>query len=172
MRIGLFGGTFNPVHNGHLLIAEAAREKFHLDKIIFIPAGLPPHKRAPRTSPKHRAAQLRLALKGQPAFELNLWEMKSRRVVYTWETVTHFKQLYPKAQFFFLLGEDSMKAFPRWVHPERIRKIAKPIPADRIAPFASHDIRARVRRGASIRYLVPESVRRYIQSHRLYRQPE
>ncbi len=172
MRIGLFGGTFNPVHNGHLLIAEAARETYKLDKIVFIPAGLPPHKKAPRTSPKHRAAQLRLALRGNPSFTFSAWEMNAGRVVYTYETVEHFKRLWPKASLYFLMGEDARKSFPRWREPRRIRAVCRPIAADRLAPFASHDIRARVRKGQSIRYLVPESVERYIRQHRLYKRPE
>lgn len=98
--------------------------------------------------------------------------MNAGRVVYTYQTVEHFKKLWPKATLYFLMGTDARKSFSRWREPQRIRAACRLIAANRLPPFASHDIRDRVRRGASIRYLVPESVRRYIQSHRLYRRPE
>jgi nicotinate-nucleotide adenylyltransferase len=172
MRIGLFGGTFNPVHNGHLLIAEAAREKYRLDQILFIPAGLPPHKKAPRTPVRHRLAMLRLATRGNAAFAIDPWEIKQGRVVYTYQTLEHAKAKWPKAALYFLLGADAMKTVPKWVESARVRKLAKLLPAPRLSSFASHDIRARVEHKQSIRYLVPTAVESYIRRHRLYRRPE
>ncbi len=172
MRIGLFGGTFNPVHHGHLLIAEAALERYNLDQVLFIPAGLPPHKKPPLTTTQQRLAMLRLAIRGNRAFRVSDWEIRAGRVVYTYETVEHFHKLYKKAVLYFLLGSDSKKNFSKWVRPSRIRALARLIPAERIAPFASSDIRDRVRRGRSIRYLLPNTVERYIHERRLYRRPE
>ncbi len=172
MRIGLFGGTFNPVHDGHLLIAEAARETHDLDQIIFVPAGMPPHKRQPRTSAKHRLAMLRVAVRGNPHFKISDWEIRQKRVVYTFETLEHFRKTYPSAKFFFLVGSDSLKDLPRWREAKRLPSLARFVSEKRILPYASHDIRRRVKKRQSIRYLVPEAVGRYIHTHRLYRVSE
>ncbi len=172
MRIALFGGTFNPIHCGHLLIAEAARESHGLDQIVFVPAGIPPHKKNPLTSHRHRVAMLRLALRGNPAFTVSDWEIRQKRVVYTYETLDHFKKKWPRARLYFLLGSDAMKKLPRWRKTKRLRSLCRFIPFERLRPFASHNIRRRVRKGFSIRYLVPPAVERYIRQCRLYRKPE
>ena len=172
MKIGLIGGTFNPVHYGHLLIAQAARESHRLDQVIFIPAGLPPHKKSPRTSAEDRLAMLRLAVRGNPFFKVSDWEIRQKRVVYTYETLEHFRQVRPKDALHFIIGSDSLEDLPRWKKPERLRALCRFITLERILPFASHDLRRRVRAGESIRYHVPESVERYIQKRRLYRRPE
>jgi nicotinate-nucleotide adenylyltransferase len=172
MRVALFGGMFNPVHNGHLLIAEAAREKHRLSRVIFLPAGLPPHKKRPRTSAAHRLAMLRLAIRGNPAFQISDWEIRQGRVVYTYQTLEHFRRARPKDSLFFLVGADSLKNLPHWRESHRLRKLARFISHDRIAPFASHAIRRRVKRRESIRYQVPEAVERYIRSRRLYLKSE
>ena len=172
MRIALFGGTFNPVHEGHLLIAEAAREKYHLDHVIFVPAGLPPHKKPPRTSARDRVAMLRLAIRGNPAFKISDWEISRKRVVYTFETLEHFRRQRPRASLFFIIGSDSLKDLPRWREAKRLRKLCRFITMDRVVPYASHEIRSRVKRRKSIRYLVPDRVERYIRSRRLYLKPE
>ena len=172
MRIALLGGTFNPVHCGHLLIAEAARESFGFDKIVFIPAGLPPHKKRPKTSAQNRLAMLRLAVRGNPFFTISDWEIRQGRVVYTYETLEHFKRVWPKAAFSFIIGSDSLKDLPRWKESKRLQTLCRFIAMDRLLPFASHLIRENVRKGRSIRYQVPDAVERYIRRHRLYRQPE
>ena len=171
-RIALFGGTFNPVHTGHLLVAEAAKETCHLDRVVFMPAGLPPHKKAPRTSSRDRLAMLRLAVRGNPALEVSDWDARQNRVVYTYETVEHFRKKWPRARLFFILGSDSMKNLPKWRESRRLRRLCRFFPFKRLAPFASHDIRRRVQRGSSVRYLVPDAEERYIRRKRLYRQPE
>ena len=101
MRLALFGGTFNPIHMCHLLIAEAAREKYRLDRIIFVLAGLPPHKKAPRTSAARRLAMLRLAVRKNPTFLVSDWEIRQKRVVYSYETVEHFRARFPQASLLF-----------------------------------------------------------------------
>jgi nicotinate-nucleotide adenylyltransferase len=172
MRIALFGGTFNPVHGGHLLIAEAARESYHLDRIVFVPAGLPPHKKIPQTSARDRLAMVRLAIRGNPFLTSSDWEIKQKRVVYTYETLDHFKKVWPRAQLFFLVGSDSMKKLPQWRQAKRLKTLCRFISFERLTPFASSEIRQRVRKGASIRYSVPSAVENYIRRHRLYRKPE
>src|SRR5438477_7389486 len=114
MRIALFGGTFNPVHYGHLLIAETARESYHLDQVVFVPAGRPPHKKRPLTSAQRRLAMLRLAVRGNPAFKIDDWEIRQKRVVYTVQTLERFLLRLPGASFHFLIGSDSLKGLPRW----------------------------------------------------------
>jgi nicotinate-nucleotide adenylyltransferase len=172
MRIALFGGTFNPVHYGHLLIAEAACESHHLDRVIFVPAGLPPHKRPPRTSAKYRLAMLRLAIRGNPSFKISDREIRAKRVVYTYETLEHFRRRSPGSPLYFILGSDSRKKLPRWRQAKRLPSLCRFITMNRILPFASHEIRRRIRRGQYIRYHVPEAVERYIRAHRLYQKPE
>lgn len=172
LKIAFFGGTFNPVHTGHLLVAEAAKEKLGLDRLLFLPAGIPPHKKAPRTSSRDRLAMLCLAVKSNKHFEVSPWEVQQKRVVYTYQTMDHFRKKWPKARLYFIVGSDSMKKLPHWRESRRLRTLCRFVSYDRLAPFASHAIRLRVRQGRSIRYLVPDAVERYIRQHRLYRRPE
>ena len=172
MRIGLLGGTFNPVHCGHLVIAEAACESLHLDRVVFVPAGRPPHKKAPKTSARHRLAMLRLAVRANRAFTVSDWEIRQKRVVYTYETLEHFRKVWPRAALYFILGSDSLKNLPHWREPQRLRRLCRFVAFPRIDAYASSDIRRRVRRRQSIRYRVPVPVERYILARRLYRRPE
>lgn len=190
MNVGLFGGTFNPIHYGHLLMAEAARERFKLDRVIFIPAGHPPHKADPNVSAAHRLRMVRDALRGNPRFSVSDWEVRQKRVVYTYETLAYFRKSRPRDRFYFILGSDSVRELPRWREsasmrkqcvflaierpgqtsgalPAALRRVVKKVPSYAI-PFSSREIRAQVRTGKSIRYQVPESVRRYIESRGLY----
>lgn len=175
-------------------MAEAARDYHHLDRVIFIPAGEPPHKRTPQTSARHRLAMVRLAARGNAAFAVSDWEIQQKRVVFTVETLQHFHGVWPKAMLRFIIGSDSLRDIPKWREGTRLLKrwsfsvIERPevpwtsiSPALRRAvdkvpcpmvPFASHEIRAAVHRGRSIRYQVPEPVERYVHLRRLYRRPE
>jgi nicotinate-nucleotide adenylyltransferase len=194
VNLALFGGTFNPLHFGHLLMAEAAREAFHLDHVIFLPTAQPPHKAVPRTSGVHRLAMLRLGLRGNPAFRVSDWEIRQNRVVYTYETLAHFRRQDPRASWFFLVGSDSLRDLPKWRQgeallkqttflvferpdvrwgsiPVRLRRRIKRVPGIPVA-YASRDIRNRARQGASIRYYVPDAVASYIAARRLYRRAE
>jgi nicotinate-nucleotide adenylyltransferase len=191
MKIALFGGTFDPVHWGHLLLAEAARDAFHLDRVLFIPTGTPPHKKPAIASSKHRLQMLRLALRSNPGFVISDWEVRQNRVVYSYETIAHFKQEAPRAKLYFIVGTDMLRILDKWVRgrtllkectflaaerpetpwtrlPAWIRRNAKQIVWPEV-PLASHEIRDGVRDGRSIRYQVPEPVLSYIQKHRLYR---
>src|SRR5262249_49729171 len=131
-KIALFGGTFNPVHTGHLLIAEAALERYGLKQVLFVPAGIPPHKKRPATSARHRQAMLRLATRGNPAFGVSDWEVRQNRKVYTYETLEHFRKQWPGKKLFFLLGSDSMKKLSTWREPRRLQSLCRFIPYERI----------------------------------------
>jgi nicotinate-nucleotide adenylyltransferase len=172
MRIALLGGTFNPVHYGHLVIAETARDSLRLDRVVFVPAGLPPHKKAPKTSARRRLAMLRLAVRGNRAFTVSDWEIRQKRVVYAYETLEHFRKVWPRAALYFILGSDSLKNLPRWRESRRLGRMCRFVALPRIDAFASSDVRRRVSLRQSIRYRVPAQVERYILARRLYRRPE
>lgn len=121
MRIGIFGGTFNPIHNGHLYIAEAVREKLDLNRILFIPSGNPPHKKEEEIPPaKHRLEMTRMALVGHPAFELCEIEVNRPGKSYSVETLLELKRLYPHDRLFFIIGTDAFSDLPTWRDPERL----------------------------------------------------
>jgi nicotinate-nucleotide adenylyltransferase len=191
MRIALFGGTFDPVHWGHLLLAEAARTSFKLDRVLFVPAGQPPHKPSAVASSAHRLRMLRLATASNPGFQVSDWEVRQKRVVYSYETMAHFRSQYPRAALFFVVGSDMFKTVLQWREsdtqlrrctflaaerpdvpwatiPAAIRRRARRIEWPGV-PLASHEIRRRVQRGESIRYQVTDQVEAYIRTHKLYR---
>ncbi len=190
-RLGILGGTFNPVHAGHLFAAEFLREALQLDRVLFVPCGNPPHKRGDLLSPRHRCRMLRLALAGNELFSLSRIEAESQRVSYSIRTVRRLKTVYPRAELFFLIGADNISEIPTWRQyrdllaecrfaaisrrPSRL-KIRHPDLKNRIllvpAPtfeISSSEIRQRVEAGLSIRYMVPDPVLEYIHSHQLYR---
>jgi len=191
MRLAIFGGTFDPIHTGHLLMAEAARVQCRLDRVLFLPTGRPPLKAQPLAAPAHRLAMVRKAIARNPHFAVSAWEIRQRRRVYTYETLAYFKTRYPRADLFFILGSDALRDVPRWrqgaallgqghflaverpaaLWPSlapalrrRVTRVQSPLCA-----IASHTVRAQVARGASVRYQVPDAVAAYIQSRRLYK---
>ncbi len=188
MRIGILGGTFNPIHIGHLILAEEAYFKLKLDKLIFVPAFIPPHKDVMEViSAKDRLAMARLAIEDNPVFDVSTYEVDSKKKSYSIDTLKEFRSLYgDDAQLCFITGSDSLKDLFSWKNINDIFKISKFIVANRpgypmknipkeadtvvITPIeiSSEDIRKRLKEGRSIRYLVPEKVRRYILDNRLY----
>lgn len=124
MKIGIMGGTFDPIHNGHLMLGEYAYRQFELDEIWFMPNGNPPHKqeRNDRTDARDRAEMVRLAIEGNGAFRLEEYEVNRTEISYSYQTMEYFKQKYPKDHFYFIIGADSLFALEKWVHPERIFK--------------------------------------------------
>ena len=191
----MFGGTFDPPHIGHLALAEWARGRLQLDKVLFVPAGRPPHKPGPRlSSAEHRLAMTRLAVRGNPAFEVSTIELESGGPSYTVDTLGRLRERYEGAWWFLLLGSDSLEEFPTWREPQTILKLAtlavvqrpsaRATPATPTLPggfrgrvigvgnplldVSSTMVRRRARAGLSIRYLVPEPVAAYIVRHRLY----
>lgn len=186
-RVGIFGGTFNPPHLGHLLIAERAREAAQLGKVFFIPAFLPPHKIGREiVSPMHRLEMTRLAVKGNRSFEVSDIEIRKTGISYTVDTVRILRSKMPGAEFFLILGSDSLAEYAGWKEPGEIRVMAQLLVYSRgnemegrlpsgvelvrgpAIGISSTDIRGRSARGESIRYLVPASVESYIRKHRLY----
>jgi nicotinate-nucleotide adenylyltransferase len=128
MRIGIFGGSFDPVHFGHLLLAECCREQGMLDTVWFLPAAVPPHKQQRELSPAQiRIEMLELAIGGNPAFSVCRYETDRGGVNYTAETLTHFREQDPASEFFFLLGADMLHDLPHWRQPERICNLALPM---------------------------------------------
>lgn len=188
MRIGILGGTFNPIHIGHLILAEEARFKLKLDKLILVPAFMPPHKDTSDViDAKDRLEMVRLAIEDNPAFEISTYEVDSKKKSYSIDTLKEFRKIYgDEAQLCFITGSDSLKDLFSWKNINDIFKISKFIVANRpgyplkdipkeadtvvITPIevSSEDIRKRLKEGRSIRYLVSEKVRKYILEHNLY----
>lgn len=197
MRLGVFGGTFDPIHYGHLVAAEEVRYRLQLDKVLFVPAGVPPHKLDHDITPtRHRVAMLELALASNPGFALSRVDIDRHGPCYTVDTLALLHQEYgPGAELFFLMGMDSLADILTWKEPERLIRLARivvvgrpgfqadvdeldkvlPGAAERISivdtplmEVSSSDIRRRVREGAPIRYQVPDAVEAYIRAHRLY----
>jgi nicotinate-nucleotide adenylyltransferase len=128
MRLGLFGGSFDPVHYGHLLLAEACREQCRLDELWFVPAAVPPHKQdRPLTAAKHRVEMLKLAIGGHEAFSVSTLEIDRGGVSYTVSTLDAIHAERPEAALFFPMGADSLADLPTWREPRRICELAIPI---------------------------------------------
>jgi nicotinate-nucleotide adenylyltransferase len=193
MRIGVFGGTFDPAHLGHLVAAEQAREQARLDQVAFVPAARPPHKMERSLTPfGHRVEMLSLAIAGHPAFRVEELERDRPGPSYTVDTLEELHQRLPDAELALVLGADCLPDLTTWREPERIGQLAEivlvPRPGVAVAQektvtpirigtiiemplvdISSHDIRQRVSARRSIRYLVPRAVECYIESHLLYR---
>ncbi len=132
MRRAIFGGSFDPIHLGHLLLAETAREVCALDQVIFMPAGIPPHKKTQkRASGKDRHEMIRRAIDGSPNFIVSSFEIDSSEISYTIETLYHFKRLYPEDELFLIVGSEMFSDLPRWVRPQEICQTASLITAHR-----------------------------------------
>lgn len=121
-RIGIMGGTFDPIHMGHLILGEKAYEQLKLDKILFMPSGNPPHKkdRIGRASDEERVEMVKRAISGNPHFELSLVEMHEKGYTYTFHTLETLKKENPDTEYFFIIGADSLYSFETWMEPERI----------------------------------------------------
>lgn len=121
-KIGIMGGTFDPIHIGHLILGEAAQQQFGLDKILYMPAGNPPHKRnrKGRATDEQRTEMVRLAIQDNPHFELSLMEMNADGYSYTYRTLENFKREHPENEYYFIIGADSLYDFDEWMEPQRI----------------------------------------------------
>lgn len=121
-KIGIMGGTFDPIHLGHLILAQSAYEALQLDSVWFIPSGNPPHKRERNggETDEHRVEMTRLAVSTDPRFELNLMEMDSETYTYTYLTLKRLNEEHPENDYYFIIGEDSLVDFPTWKYPEKI----------------------------------------------------
>lgn len=195
-RLGIFGGTFDPVHLGHLIMAEEFREQLGLDRVLFLPAGQPPHKIGRVISPaRHRVAMLHLAIAGEPAFGISYVDVERPGPCYTADSLAILRERHPGEELVFLMGQDSLADLPTWHDPNRIaaqavlgvalrpgvtidvEQVLAAVPAARgriqfvrapLIEIAASDVRRRVAEGRSIRYHVPREVEDYIYAHRLY----
>lgn len=194
MRIGVFGGTFDPVHNGHLFPVEAAAMKFQLQRVLYVPALLSPHKDAPPTDPRHRVAMLALALAGRPDWSIDLEELDRKPPSFTVDTLCALAARHPNDDLWLLMGTDILAGFARWREPEAILRLARiaaferepfsgaavRVPevaglADRLSVFdagsvriSATDLRNALAAGKSIGGKVPGPVAEYITKHGLY----
>lgn len=127
MKTGILGGTFDPIHQGHLRLAEAARSQYGLNRILFVPALVSPHKAGKvETAPApHRFRMVELAIKKFPEFELSDMELNRPGISYTVDTLRDLKKKYPKDEFYFILGSDAARGFSQWKEPEEIKKMVK-----------------------------------------------
>lgn len=191
-KIGLMGGTFDPVHIGHLLAAESAREAAKLDEVRFVPNAIPPHKPQPGTGAEDRCAMIEAAIAGNPAFRLEKIELARAGASYTIDTVVQLQEREPDARFYWIIGSDMVNDLPNWRRIEELAERVGFIGLERpdqptgdvelptflrrrllraaMPPLgiSSTDIRRRRKDGRSIRYLVPDAVYDYIQRNDLY----
>lgn len=199
-RLLLFGGSFDPVHHGHLIVARHVAEVLDLDRVVLIPCATPPHKPARQLAPAvDRVAMCRAAVRGEPLFEVSDWETAQAGPNYTLLTVRHFREQRADAAIYWLLGLDSLRELDSWYRAEELADACTLVTAarpgfvrpraeelggrftalqtgrllDHIVPgpeidISATEIRARVRAGRSIRYLVPEAVAEYIEARGLY----
>ncbi|MCS7003083.1 MAG: nicotinate-nucleotide adenylyltransferase, partial [Dehalococcoidia bacterium] len=197
-RLGVFGGTFDPPHLGHLIVAEAAREALRLDHVLFVPAGDPWHRRhIAVTAAPHRVAMTRLAIADNPAFSCSTIDVDRADPTYSVDTLRLVRQRYPDARLVFLMGQDALAQIGDWAQPAAIAELAEivglarpdaPTPdwtaletripharsrvrllATPLIGVSATLIRARIAAGQSVRYLVPSAVEAYIRAHSLYR---
>jgi nicotinate-nucleotide adenylyltransferase len=195
MRLGIFGGAFDPIHNGHLLLAEQCREQCQLDEVWFVPTKIPPHKEPGSLSPDaDRVEMLKLATAGRPEFVVSEIELKREEVSWTVDTLRQLREDRPEDELFFLIGADSLRDFPTWKEPETIAELASVVAVNRgeasldeltagLTPelavsvrlvtmpgnsISATDLRCRVSTEKSIRYLVPRAVEEFILAQKLY----
>jgi nicotinate-nucleotide adenylyltransferase len=185
-KIGIFGGTFDPIHHGHVILARDALEQLGLDRVIFVPAALAPHKlgRQP-TAAEIRVEMLGAAIEGEPHFGLDPLELERPAPSYTVDTIEALKAREPQAEFVCLIGEDNVAQLPTWHRFSDLSKMVQFAVLNRSGLKSTHpypvvrrhldisatDIRNRVARGQSIRYLVPPAVEKIIRERQLYREP-
>jgi len=198
MNVGILGGTFDPVHNGHLILAEVAWKQLNLSVVLFMPAGQPWLKTERIITPaKHRLQMLRLALAGKTGFRISEMEIQRPGPTYTIDTINELKkELNTEDELFFMLGQDILMQLPQWHEASTLVQLCYLVAAPRpgvkkpdlkalelkipgitqrvmlmkepVIDVSASDIRERVARGLSVRHLVPEPVNRYIKEQRLY----
>jgi len=188
-RIGILGGTFNPIHIGHLTIAEMVHEQLKLDKVIFVPSNLPPHKSSHNVaSSQERYNMVNLAIKGNPRFEVSDFEITREGKSYSIETVNHFRCRYPKkTKIFFIIGNDLLPTLRTWRRIDEILKVVSFVTVNRPGfkekkskikvktisvpglQTSSSYVRSRITMGKTVKYLIPDNVLTYITKNKLYK---
>jgi nicotinate-nucleotide adenylyltransferase len=190
MKTGIFGGTFNPPHLGHMIVADHVAHELHLDRLLFVPSYISPHKRTGEEhAAEHRLEMVRLAVEGHSCFEACGIEVRRQGASYTIDTLRDLRALYPTDQFFLLIGADNIREFMTWKSHEQIPDLATIVamtrpgygvaegvakPAGMISmevpsiQISSSNIRRRIREGRNVSFFVQVSVLRYIKSNGLY----
>lgn len=188
MRLGIFGGTFDPPHVGHLLASVDAVERLTLDRLVLVPASVQPLKSGLQAADAaHRLAMTRLLVEGDARFEVDPLEIERAGLSYSVDTLRAFAERYPSDERFFILGADVLRTFGRWREPDQVLRLAKlvvmtredgaspaPLPEgaraipSRRVDVSSTEVRARVASGRSLRGFVPDSIAAYIAAHGLY----
>lgn len=185
MKIGILGGTFNPPHIGHLILAQEVCQKAGLDKIFFVPTNISPHKKNDCVDVRHRLQMVRQAVKGEKQFELIDIEIKRGGISYTIDTVKTLKSTYPRDSFYLIIGSDLAHSFFHWKDSGALKRLVKIIVVQReefplkkkghfiSVPMphigiSSTQIRERIKKKFSVKYLVCEDVKKYIDKHKLY----
>ncbi|MEW6556155.1 MAG: nicotinate (nicotinamide) nucleotide adenylyltransferase [Elusimicrobiota bacterium] len=191
MKIGLLGGSFDPVHSGHIILAKKSVSQLKLDFLIFVPAYLPPHKSRKLVSAYHRKKMLQLAIAGDKKFLISEFELNRKKKIYTYQTLNYFQTKYhpPQSEIYFVIGSDSANSFSSWAKSDNLTQMCKfvvgqrnryPIPADskkygfiklsgRIPDISSTFIRQQLKKGLSINRFVPFTVENYIKKNHLYK---
>lgn len=200
LRVALYGGSFNPIHHGHLMVARAVAEMRQLDRVVFLPSQHPPHKRPEGLmAAEHRAAMVRLAIAGEEILEFSDFDLNRPGPSYTIDTVLHFRStLGSDAQLFWIIGGDSLAELTTWkqlptlvdacqiltarrpgtdevdwsvfhgvLSDQQVHRLQDGLVDTPMFDISSTDIRNRLHNGLSVRYMVPESVREYLWTHRL-----
>ena len=198
-KVGIMGGSFDPIHLGHLVVANEVLNIYKLDEIIFVPSGNPPHKQGLIADSFHRLLMVNLAVLTNEKFSVSDFEIKSPEKSYTLNTLREFHKLYPNTEFYFITGTDAVIDIPNWHEPEELLKLCRFIAVCRpgvsmedakskineietnldgniemlkvpMLQISSTDIRERFKMAISAKYLLPESVERYIIKNELYKE--
>jgi nicotinate-nucleotide adenylyltransferase len=182
-KIGLFGGSFDPIHHGHLILARDAMESLGLHRVIFIPANVSPHKlQQPPAVARIRCEMVEAAIVGEPRFSMDACEAEREGPSYAVDTLRLMRRRFPQAEFFYFIGEDNVPALHTWREIDEFKKLASFVvlargnlePAEgfpvisRNIDISSTDIRNRIARGLSVRYLLPDAVCAILTRHQLY----
>lgn len=186
-RLGILGGTFDPVHVGHVLLARAILERLPLDRVLFVPAAAPPHKSGALAPAADRWEMVRLAIDGLDGFEASPVELRRQGPSYTVDTLRQLRADHPGGELFLIVGADNVPDLATWYDPEGIFALATVVAGTRAGPpavgplaarvrrvdtpaydISSTEVRRRLREGLSVRYLVPEAVEGYLRDRCLY----
>lgn len=196
-RIGIMGGTFDPIHYGHLVIANEVLDKYDMEKIVFIPAGKPPHKKGPKANPLDRLFMANLATLSNDRFVVSDIEIKKAEMSYTINTIKELVKTYANSELYFITGMDALLDLPNWYKADELLELCKFIAVKRpeyntlaienkfneildkfngqiellqvpMLQISSTDIRKRILTGRSVKYLLPDIVEEYIIKNKLY----